>query len=453
MRQSSQGGWNSRWSFIAAATAATVGLGNLWKFSYLAGDNGGAVFVVVYIACVLLVGIPIMVAEVLLGSRGRTNPIAAMADVSIEANQSHLWQWVGWLGCVAGIIILSYYGVIAGWGLAYIEKLYSGDFLAVTAVASGTQFTQFLSEPADLVLWQSLYIVIIVLVVSLGVPMGVAMVSRLLLPLLLAALILLAIYSVRVGDINRTIEFLFTFDLNQLTGSTVLSALGHAFFTLSIGVGAIMAYGAYAPDKRSIMSMVSVVAVLDTIVALLAGIAIFPLVFALNVEPSMGPGLMFVALPYAFGNMVYGEYFGALFFIMVSFAAVGSGVALLEPWVAWLVERFRLWRPIAAALTGLLIWVLGLATVFSFNLLSDWRIAGLTLFSLLDLLSANILLPLSGFLIAVFVGWRLREEVLRDELYVEGRSLFLVWYRSLRYIAAPAVVVIFMFTLIQRFSS
>jgi NSS family neurotransmitter:Na+ symporter len=452
LRESSQGGWKSRWTFISAATAATVGLGNLWKFAYLTGENGGGAFVLVYLSCVLLVGIPVMVAEVLLGSRGRANPIDTMHDVSLEAGLSRWWQGVGWLGCLAGIIILSYYSVIAGWGMAYIEKLFNGDFLAVTAQTAGKEFTVFLAEPKTLMMWQALFIGIVVTIVSLGVRVGLAMVSRLLLPLLFVALISLALYSSRVGDLPRALDFLFGFNLELITAQTVLTALGHVFFTLSIGVGAIMAYGAYAPDRKSILGMVASVAVLDTLVSLIAGLAIFPLVFSLNIEPAMGPGLMFVALPYAFGNMVYGEYFGALFFAMVSLAAIGSGVALMEPWVAWLVERFRLWRPFAALILGFVLWLLGLLAVFSFNTWSDVQIMDMSLFSFMDFISTNILLPLGGLLIAFFVGWRMRAEVLKDELYVESNLIFVLWHWVLKYIALPAVVVIFIFSFYQRFS-
>jgi NSS family neurotransmitter:Na+ symporter len=267
---------------------------------------------------------------------------------------------------------------------------------------------------------------------------------------LLASLVLLAVYSIRVGDAEAAVDFLFTFDADSFSPRAVLDAMGHAFFTLSIGVGALMAFGAYVPDRRSIIGMLSMVALLDTVVALLAGMIIFPLVFSLNLEPSMGPGLMFVALPYAFGNMDYGDYFGALFFIMVSLTAVSSGVALLEPATAWLVERFRWRRPVAVAFLGVVLWLLGLVTVFSFNWWAGVTLFGMSPFSLIDFVSANILLPVGGLLIGLFVAWRMRRETIRDELYVENEWLFVLWRWLLRYIAVPSVLVIFATLLYQR---
>lgn len=450
IRQSIQGGWNSRWTFIVATTGATVGLGNLWKFSYMAGENGGGAFVIAYLLCVLLIGLPVMIAEVLIGSRGRANPVSTTQDLSREAGRSSAWQLIGWLGCLSGFLILSYYSVIAGWGLAYVDKMLGGEFQAGSAALAGEQFNNLLADPVAMMKWQGAYVAVLVAIAALGVSRGLAWTSRLLIPLLLASLVLLAFYSLRVGDAEAALTFLFTFDAGALTTRAVLDAMGHAFFTLSIGVGALMAFGAYTPDRRSIIGMLSLVALLDTVVALLAGLVIFPLVFSLNIEPSMGPGLMFVALPYAFGNMDYGDYFGALFFIMVSLTAVSSGVALLEPATAWLVERFRWRRPLAVIFLGVVLWLLGLVTVFSFNWWAGVRLFGMTPFTLLDFVSANILLPAGGLLIAVFVAWKMRRETVRDELYVENEPLFTLWRWLLRYIAGPSVLVIFATLLYQR---
>ncbi len=450
IRQSVQGGWKSRWTFIVATTGATVGLGNLWKFSYMAGENGGGAFVIAYLLCVLLIGLPVMIAEVVIGSRGRANPVSTSQDLSLEAGVSPLWQIIGWLGCLSGFLILSYYSVIAGWGMAYVGKMLSGDFQAGSAALVGDHFTTFLSDPVTLMKWQGAYIGLLVCIAALGVSRGLAWTSRLLLPLLLISLVLLLVYSFRVGDVERALEFLFTVNAKDLTLQAMLDAMGHAFFSLSIGVGALMAFGAYVPDRRSIIGMLSVVVLLDTLVALLAGMIIFPLVFSLNIEPSMGPGLMFVALPYAFGNMDYGDSFGALFFIMVSLTAISSGIALLEPATAWLVERFRWRRSLAVLFLGVLLWLLGLITVFSFNLWAGVTVAGMSLFTLLDFVAANVLLPLGGLLIAVFVAWKMRRETVRDELYVEAEPLFSLWRWLLRYIAGPSVLVIFATLLYQR---
>ncbi len=442
-------GWRRSWSFIAATIGATLGLGNLWKFAYLAGENGGASFVVAYLVCVLLVAMPVMIAEIVLGSRGRANPVTTVQDISLEAGVWKGWQIIGWLGGLAGLLILSYYSVIAGWSFAYIAKLLGGEFLAGSAQLSGDIFNTFLSEPLVLIQWHTAFLLLVMLIVASGVRLGIGGIARLLVPLLFIAMVVLVVYSCRVGDAEAAVDFLFSTDDFVMTSDIFLDALGQAFFSLTIGVGAMIAYGAYVPDKRSIISMSVVVVGVDTVFSLLAGMAIFPLVFGLHMAPAMGPGLMFVAMPYGFGNMIYGSYFGALFFLLVALTAVTSGVALLEPATVWLSERFRLWRPVAALLMTIPVWLLGLLTIFSFNLWQDVSIHGFTVFGLLDFIAANILLPVGGVLVAVFVGWRIRREVLRDELYVEGETIFSLWHWVLRYIAAPGVLVVFLWSLYQ----
>ncbi|MGK0499936.1 MAG: NSS family neurotransmitter:Na+ symporter [Oceanicoccus sp.] len=440
-------GWHRSWSFIAATTGATIGLGNLWKFSYLAGENGGGAFVLAYILCIFLVAMPVMIAEAVLGSRGRANPVTAVQDVSLEAGRSAWWQVIGWLGIVAGLLVLSYYAVIAGWSMAYIGKLLLGGFVAASPQLAGESFSQLLESPVQQMQWHIIFLLLVLVVVAAGVRRGIALSTRIFLPLLFIALVALAIYSNRVGDAEAAWSFLMQPDFSALSKDVWLQALGHAFFSLSIGTGVIIAYGAYAPDKRPISTMICTVAVMDTVVSLLAGLAIFPLVFSLNMAPAMGPGLMFVAMPYGFGNMIYGNYFGALFFLMVSIAALMSAVAMLEPATVWLAERFRWWRPAAATLVLIPVWLMGLATIFSFNIWQHVEVAGMSLFAALNFITANILLPLGGLLTAIFVGWRMRREVLRDELYVEGERIFRLWYWLLRYIAGPGVLLVFVWSL------
>lgn len=436
-------GWRRSWSFVATATGATIGLGNFWKFAYLAGQNGGAVFVLAYLLCVVLVAAPVLVAEVILGSRGRANPIVTMQDVTLEASASPLWQGIGWVSVVAGLLVLSYYSVVAGWGIAYVGKMLHGDYTAGSVQLAGDGFNALLASPKELMKWQGIFLLMILVVTIFGIRRGLSWLMRFLLPVFFLLLLALVVYSCRVGNLDAALQFMFAADFSRLTPEVLLKALGQAFFSLSIGVGAMLAYGAYVPDKRSITRMVASVAVLDTVVSILAGLAIFPLVFSFNMAPAMGPGLMFVALPYGFGNMIYGNYFGALFFVIVVIAALSSGLALIEGAIAWLTERWGWWRPLAALVVTLLVGLLGLLTVFSFNLWQDVRLAGATPFVVLDTLVANFLLPLIGLAIAVFVGWRVRPEVLRDELFVEPGHFFSLWRWLLRYIAAPGVLVVF----------
>lgn len=439
-----QRGWRSRWTFIAAATAATVGLGNLWKFAYLAGENGGGNFVLVYLLAVLLLALPLLVAEVILGSRGRANPVRAIQQLSIEASGHSRWQLIAWLGMLAGLLILSYYSVIAGWAIAYIPKFLLSTFSGSDAPAVGGEFTRLLADPWQMMAWQGGFLLLVAVVAGSGIRWGVAVFLRLLLPLIVVILLALVYYAFQVGDGAAALNFLFQRSAEPLTPRQVLVAVGHAFFTLSIGVAVMAAYGAYLPDRRSITLMVSAVCLFDTLIALLAGLAIFPLVFAMNIQPGMGPGLMFVAMPYAFGNMIYGEYVGAAFFLMVALTAVGSGVALLEPMTVWIAQRLRWWRLPSALLAASLVWLLGQLTVLSFNLWSH-----LSLFRWVEFASTNILLPLTAVLIAIFVGWVMRPAVLRDELYVERLWLFRLWHSLLRYLVIPVIVALFAITIYE----
>ncbi len=442
LRESSQGVWGSRWTFVAATAGAAVGMGNLWKFSALAGANGGGAFVLVYLCFVLMVSLPVLIAEVVIGSRGRANPITASHNLAREAGVSTLWQSMGWLGCLAGLLILSYYSVMAGLGIAHIESVFSGQYKGLSAAKVGEVFNQLLADPQQLALWHSVFIGLVVLVVSTGVEWGMAKMARIILPVFVILLLIVVFYSNRMGDMAAAQQFLFSFQWQAITPEIMLAALGQAFFTLSIGLGAMMAFGAYMPDGRSVAGLLSVVVLIDTAVALLAGLAIFPLVFSLNIAPSTGPGLMFVALPYAFGHIEHGELFGGAFFTVVALVGLSSGVALMEPAVAWLVERAKFKRLFAAISVGLLVWLLGLAALLSLNVWSDVRWLDRSIFNWLDYVSVTILLPLGGLLIAIFVGWRMRLEVVRDEFYRHSGFVFVLWYWLLRYIAAPAVLVI-----------
>lgn len=440
--RSKQRGWRSRWSFVAASAGATVGLGNLWKFSYLAGDNGGAAFILAYVGCLLFVALPVVIAEVVIGRRGRANPISSMHDICLEVGAGPVWKCIGILGCITGILILSYYAVIAGWGLAYIGKMFMGELAAASVSTAGAHFSVLLEQPLELIKWQSLFLSVVVLVSMLGAKRGIAVMARLMIPILFIFLLALALYSSQLGDMDAALAFMFRPDFDAFTINTLLVALGHAFFSLTIGVGVMLVFGGYSPDKRPVTNLLGTVAVMDISVSLLAGLAIFPLVFSLKLAPSMGPGLMFIAVPYSFGNMAYGHYFGALFFTIVSMVALTSAVAMLEPATTWLSERFRWWRPAAAACIGLLVWLLGLVSIFSFNIWQDIQWQGMSLFALLDFFTANILLPLSGLLIAIFVGWIMRREVVRDELIHEWPWVFKSWYGLLRYVAVVGVIMI-----------
>lgn len=417
-------------AFILAVTGSAVGLGNIWKFPYIAGQNGGGAFVLVYLVCVIVIGMPVMMSEVLIGRRGRRNPVATMELLGREEGGSTRWRWVGGMGVVAGILILSYYSVIAGWTLAYIAKSASGAFAGASASAVSQQFNDFTGDWRLVAFCHTLFMSLAVFVVARGVERGLEQAVRFMVPALLILMLVLLGYSINSGYFDEGVRFMFTPDFERLTWGSVLAALGQAFFTLSIGMGAIMAYGAYLPEETSITGASAAVVTADTSIAILAGLAIFPLVFANNLDPADGPGLVFDTLPLAFGQMAGGTFFSTIFFILLSFAAWTSAIGLMEPAVAWIVERFNKTRAQATIMTGLLIWFIGMGSVLSFNVLSDTRFLAGTIFDNVDYLTSNIMLPLGGLLIVLFAGWVMCRNSTADELRGSG-----TWYKTWRVLA------------------
>ncbi len=417
-------------AFILAVTGSAVGLGNIWKFPYVAGENGGGAFVLVYLVCVIVIGMPVMMSEVLIGRRGRRNPVATMELLGREEGGSTRWRWVGGMGVVAGILILSYYSVIAGWTLAYIAKSASGAFAGASASAVSQQFNAFTGDWRLVAFCHTLFMSLAVFVVARGVERGLEQAVRFMVPALLILMLVLLGYSINSGYFDEGVRFMFTPDFERLTWGSVLAALGQAFFTLSIGMGAIMAYGAYLPEETSITGASAAVVTADTSIAILAGLAIFPLVFANNLDPADGPGLVFDTLPLAFGQMAGGTFFSTIFFILLSFAAWTSAIGLMEPAVAWIVERFNKTRAQATIMTGLLIWFIGMGSVLSFNVLSDTRFLAGTIFDNVDYLTSNIMLPLGGLLIVLFAGWVMCRNSTADELRGSG-----AWYKTWRVLA------------------
>lgn len=454
-KQGLNGQWSHRWTFILAAVGSAVGLGNIWKFPYIMGENGGGAFVLVYLACIALIGIPIMIAEVLLGRRGRMSPINSMLYLAKSSRVSHWWAGIGYSGAVAGLLILSFYSVVAGWAFHYFVLAVSGDLANIDGPVSGALFSGLLSSASTLTAWHTVFLFITLLIVSAGVIKGLGLVARYAMPALFALLILLVIYSAIVGEFGAAFHFMFNFNTHSLTWSGVLVALGHAFFTLSLGLGAIMAYGAYLPDSNvSLSKTVFTIASLDTLVAMLAGLVIFPIVFANpSIEPSAGPGLLFVSLPVAFGGMAAGSFFAALFFFLVVIAAVSSAISMIEPTVAWLVEEKGLPRIKITFLLGAVVWLVGLGTVFSFNIAENITLFGATFFGALDFLTANIMLPLGGLLIAVFVGWFLPLSVLEEELGDIHRGYQRIWYFLIRYLSPLLLALVFVLTLFNKMGS
>ncbi len=444
------GSWTNRWVFILAATGSAVGLGNIWKFPYITGENGGGAFVLVYLLCILLVGVPIMISEVLVGRRGRMSPINSMIETAKESDLSRRWGLVGWLGALAGFMIFSFYSVVAGWVLYYIAAMANGDFVDAGKAQVGATFENLLADPETMLIWHSVFVVLVMAVLVGGVNKGLERASRILMPALFLLLLLLLGYSFTTGHFMEGVTFLFHFSPDELSWEAVLTALGHSFFTLSLGIGAMIAYGAYMPKKASIGGTVLIIAVLDTLVALVAGMAIFPIVFANQLSAEAGPGLMFITLPVAFGPMAGGQVFGFLFFVLVGVAAWTSAISLMEPSIAWVVERFKVHRLIACTGLGLLGWGLGLLSIGSFNVLSDYTLLGMGVFDLLDFATANIMLPLGGLLVSIYVGWWMKRPALENELAIRNPFWFNAWYLAIRFIAPTAVAAIFALNLYNK---
>jgi NSS family neurotransmitter:Na+ symporter len=415
-------------------------LGNIWGFPYKAGTNGGGAFVLIYLGCILIIGIPIMISEIILGRRAGNSPINAMRSVALESNRSSSWQIVGWSGIFAGILILSFYSVIAGICLNYIF---------ISASSSGTisspeQFTNVISSPINLILWHTVFMILTALIVSAGIKDGIGRMVKILMPLLGFLMIFMVIYSIVNGDFSRAMSFLFAPDFSNVTSDTLLQAMGQAFFSLSLGMGSIMAYGAYMPKDQKVVSTSFTVASLDTLIAILAGLAIFPIIFAFNLEPNSGPGLVFVSMLSAFNQMQFGQIIGPLFFILLSVAALSSSISLLEPGVAYLSEENILSRRRSAEIISFFVWILGIGSALSFNIWSDFSLIGDRNFlDSMDFIANQILLPLGGMLIAIFVGWFMKKSLIVNELGSINAYLYSLWRFFVKFIAPVCVGYIF----------
>ena len=441
--------WTSRFAFLMAAVGAAVGLGNIWKFPYIAGQNGGGAFVLVYLLAVFLVALPILIAEIALGRWGRQSPPNAMANVASDQGRSKMWTLIGWLGMLAAYMIGTYYSVIAGWTVVYILKNARGDFLGQDAASVGSQFEALLADPWQLTLWLMVFMAFATFILMRGVQKGIESAVKVLMPALFTLLLAMVGYGIVEGNMGRTLSFMFDFDLSAIDGGVILVAVGQAFFSIGVAMGLMMGFGAYLPRDVSIGRSAVIIASADTVVALVAGLAIFPIVFANGLDPAQGPGLVFVSLPIAFGSVTGGLIFGTLFFVLLFFAALTSVIAVLEPMIAWWQERFGLRRPIAALYVCLSLMVLALGPVFSFNMWSQWRplaaferFAEFGYFEILDYLTANLMMPICGLLIAVFVGWRIKPEAVAAELQIKNPVLFKAWFWLLRWVAPVSIALI-----------
>ena len=434
----------------------------------MTAESGGGAFVLIYILSVILLALPIMCAEILIGKRGKQNPVNTLRTLSTEASyytrdESDLslnrtvkvkkqfenndlfsnWELVGWMGIAAGVLILSFYSVIAGWTLSYIIKSISGSFVLITAAGSAAKFETFISDPEKLILWHTLFMILTCYIVSKGIKSGIERAIKFLIPGLFILLIGLAVYASTLSGFSDAMSYLFVADFDKVNNTVILSAMSMAFFSLSIGMGSLMVYGSYLPEDTSIFQVSSAVAFFDTFVAILAGIIIFPIVFTYNLDPnSAGPGLIFQTLPIAFGAMDFGTIIATLFFILLFFAAITSSISLIEPAITFVVEKFSLSRVYATNILGVFTWTLGILTVLSFNELSSFKIFGMTIFDNIDYLTSKIMLPFGGLLMALFAGFIMKRAIVISELN-SNIILANIWFILLKIFSPILLIIIF----------
>ena len=438
--------WSSGLTFILAAVGAAVGLGNIWKFPYVAGVSGGGAFVLVYIACVIFVAIPILIGELLIGRCGSGSPPLAMRKVAEASGRSAKWSIVGFMGMIVGYLIATYYSVIAGWTLIYIYKA-ANSFDGATALTVAQQFEDLKADPGTMAIWHTVFMGLALVIVGRGLRNGIERVVKLLMPALFVMLVVMIGYAAIAGDFAAGLNFLFSVDFSKITGAVVLNAIGQAFFSISVAMGLMMVYGAYVPRNVSLTRSAIIIATADTVIALLAGLMIFPIVFANGLDPAEGPGLIFKTLPTAFVGMPGGAVFGALFFLLLAFAAITSIIAILEPIIAYAEDRWHMKRAMACGVFGLLGWALGIASVLSFNAWQDVTplamfdvFDGKTIYDLIDYFTANIMMPVGAILIALFVGWRMKPEMIEGDLSFSHPLLFKTWLWIMRVVAPIAIL-------------
>ena len=434
--------WASRLVFIMAVTGSAVGLGNIWRFPYITGEYGGGAFVVLYIFFVLVMGLPVMLSEVMLGRLGKRNTVDTFSRFHREYGASPIWKVIGLMGIITGVLILSFYSVIAGWLVIYIFHSATGTFESQSVEGFSNLFNMLLADPKQMILYHGLFMLITAIVCMRNINAGIGKVVYYFMPLLLILIIGIIIYNFYNADMGQAVRFLFLFRWQDMQPDVILVALGQAFFSLSLGMGAVMIYGSYLSDSEPLLATTSTIVVIDTLVAILACLMIFPILFAFNLEPAAGPGLIFKTLPIAFSQMPGGALFGFIFFVLLFIVAWTSAFSLLEPAVAWLTEHTRWTRSMAAAIAALVIWLLGFATVFSFNIWQEVKLWEMTPFNLIDNLTSNITLPLGGLLIVLFAGWVLPATASKKQFGLSSDTYYQIWRWSARYFCPILIMAI-----------
>ena len=439
MKQREQ--WTSKIGFILAAAGSAIGLGAIWKFPYMTGTNGGSVFLLLFILCTLAIGLPILLAEFIIGRRGQQDAVTSLKKLAPGKS----WFLIGWLGLLSSTILLSFYSVVGGWILSYLAR--SLLFNLDTSDYSGL-FDTIIANPTEVLIAQAVFMILTIWIVQSGVQGGIERASRWMMPLLFIFFIVLAIRSLTLEGAMEGIRFLFVPDWSYLTGKTLLLALGQAFFSLSVGVTAMMTYASYLQKEERLGQSALNVSILNIFISVLAGIVIFPAVFALGQSPAEGPGLIFVVLPAIFNEIPLGGFFMILFFILMLFATLTSSISMLEIVVSTGIRKKLERRKTAAWIFGLLIFIIGIPSALSFGVLADVKMPGGTFFDFADILTSRIGLPLGALLISIFAGHVLTSAETDDELRMNPR-LNRTWKFIVRYIAPIAIIAIFIASFIE----
>lgn len=436
-------GFGSRLGILAAAAGSAIGLGNIWKFPYITGENGGAAFILVYLICILLIGLPVMLSEIIIGRKGQSNAVGSFKNIIPKTP----WRFTGVLGVGTSFILLAFYSTVAGWVFAYIARSLTGSLIKVPTDQLGQYFGNMISSGFEPIVWQFVVMAITTFIVIAGIKKGVEKYSKILMPILLVLLVVLAARSLTLEGAYKGVEFLFKPDFSSLSAKGVLEALGHAFFSLSLGMAALLTYGSYIKKDEKLPSLAFQITIADTAIALLAGIVIFPAVFAYGLNPKSGPDLIFQTLPAVFNEMPFGGFFELLFFSLIGIAAITSTISLLEVPVAYISEEFKLSRKKVTILLGSIIFLIGVPSTLSFGPLGSITLGGKTVFDLMDYTVSNITLPLGGLLISLFVGWVWGTKNAIKEATNEGRIRFALgsaYGFITKYIAPIGILIIFL---------
>ncbi len=424
--------WGSRFGFIMAAVGSSVGLGNFWRFPYTAGENGGGAFILIYLVCVLCIGLPVLMGELSLGRKAGMSSVEGLQTLAQDAGKSNKWGVMGWLGLFASTFIVSFYMVISVWILDFVLQAFGGQFEGITPEKSGENFNNTISNEGTMIGLLFLFVLANAIVVGRGVKGGIEKVASILMPAFFIMLIGVVAFSMMTGDLSKSLSFLFSPDFSKVNFSTFLAALGQACFSLGIGSVLMMTYGSYLSSDTNIPRSSFVIAGADTFVAIIAGLAIFPIVFQAGLDPAGGPGLFFVSLPVAFGSIPGGNIIAMIFFALALFAAFTSSISLFEVSVSWFEERRGINRMGAALGMGFILFLVGVSYIYSTNYLD-----------FIDFVTGNLLLPLGALLVAIFIGWILPKTAMIDE--IDNNSLHKIWFGLLRYFAPIFIGIILVF--------